>query len=103
MDISKLPWKETLLLFLLIGLNMSMSNLQLKTKYSQTIGMHQGVRFLIIFLTAFTLFSLDLGGKYSILTRIIVSVIVAILVQVFFSYNVSMMNLEPAKSKVITV
>ena len=80
-----IPWKETLLLFLLIGLNLSFNNLQLKPQYVKIITENSWVRFMIIFATAFLLFSLDLGGQYSFSTTVLVSAFVSIVMYAIFS------------------
>lgn len=92
-----IPWKEALLLILLIATTMSLSDLKLKPKYSQMIARYPIIRFLIIFTTAFFLFSLDIGGgEYPITTRLIVSGVVAYIIQIVISANTMMLTLLPA-------
>ncbi len=92
----KLPWKEALLLILFVGVTISLSDLKLKPKYSQMIAQYPIIRFLIIFTTAFLLFSLDIGGgKYSIITRVLVSAVVALIIQTFVAENTTMLTLLP--------
>jgi hypothetical protein len=95
MDIEKLPWKETLLIFLLVALSMSMNDLRLKDNIIRYIAMHPWIRFLIIFMTSFLIFSLDIDRKYSILTRVIVSALIAFVVQTFLTVNATLLTLQP--------
>ncbi len=91
----KLPWKESLLIFLLIALSISISKLQIKDKYLRYISMHPSVRFMIIFLTAYLIFSLNIENEYSITTRIIVAALVAFVVQSFLAVNTTLVPIVP--------
>jgi hypothetical protein len=90
-----IPGKETLVLLLLIVLTLSINNLRLKNQYVQYIAVHPIFRFFIIFLMALLLFSFDLGGTYSIMIRITVAAVVAFIVEVFITANVTLMVLQP--------
>ena len=98
MNLELIPWKETMLIFLLIGLSMSLSNLKLKDTYVRDITTHPWIRFLIIFLTAFMIFSLNIHGNYSITTRAIVSALITIVIQTFLAANTILFLLGPPVS-----
>nr|QBK87163.1 MAG: hypothetical protein LCMAC201_00650 [Marseillevirus LCMAC201] len=95
----KIPWKEALLLMLLVGVSVSLSDLKLKPKYNQMITRYPSIRFLIIFITAFLLFTLDIGGQYSITTRLLVSVVVAYIIQAFIARSTMLTLLPPSEEK----
>lgn len=99
MNINQLPWRETLLIFLLVALSMSLSDLQLKDTIVRDIAMHPWIRFLIIFMTAFLIFSLNIDSKYSMFTRILVSAFIAFIVQTFLSANATLLTLQPSITK----
>ncbi len=91
----KIPWKEALLLMLLVGVTVSLSVLKLKPQYREVIARYPSIRFLIIFTTAFLLCSLDIGGMYPITTRVIVSAVVALIIQTFIARSTMMLTLLP--------
>ena len=95
MSINSLPWKETALIFLLVVLGMSMNDLRLKDNIVRNIAMHPWIRFAIIFMTAYLIFSLNIDQKYSVSTRIIVSAVIAFVVQTFIAANATLFTLQP--------
>ncbi len=99
MNINQLPWRETLLIFLLVALSMSLSDLRLKDNIVRDIAMHPWIRFLIIFMTAFLIFSIDIDSNYSMDTRILVSAFIAFVVQTFLSANATLLTLKPPISE----
>jgi len=101
MKLIDLPYKETLLILLLIILNLSLNNVHLKPKYSELITKNSKIRFVIIFLTAYILFSLDIAGDYTVFTQLIVSFFVAILVQLFMLDNITEIQSESLQNKII--
>lgn len=87
-------WKEILLVFLLIALSMSLSNIRLKPKYARDIASHPTFRFLIIFLTAFMIFNLNIDGRRPLLIKLIASFVVASIVHLLLAANTTIINLE---------
>lgn len=90
-----LPWKETLIILLLVALSMALSDLHLKNKYVRDIAMHPLFRFSILFLTSFLIFSFNIDGNYSLATKVVVSSLVAIFVMYVLSANTTMLDLVP--------
>jgi len=89
-----LPLKETLLIFSLIALGMSLNQLQLKDSIVRDITAHPWVRFLIIFMSAFLIFNFNIENKYSIPTQILVSVFIAFVVQTFLAANTTLLTFQ---------
>jgi len=81
------PWKESILVFLLIALNISFNSLHFKSRYNQLIGEYPQIRFFIIFATAMTVFSLDVSGKYPLSVRLLTATVIALIVQQMIEYN----------------
>lgn len=75
------PWKETLLIFLLVSLSISINTLHFKEGIVKNIARHPIVQFFIVYLSAFLIISLNIETHYPLIERIIVATIVATAVQ----------------------
>ena len=85
--ISEFPWKETLIILLLIFLTTSMNYIHINKKVIHYIADHHWVRFSIIFVLAYLSFSLSIDDEYSTITKVLAALLVAIIFHNFISIN----------------
>ena len=73
--------------------------MELKARYIEYIAEHPWFRNFIVFALAFLTFSLDLSDRYSLITKVVVSAIVAWIFHYFFSADATLFELTPAPTQ----
>jgi uncharacterized membrane protein YgdD (TMEM256/DUF423 family) len=88
-----LPWKESLLVFFIVILTISISQIQIKNEYVVYISTHPSFRFFMVFALAMIIFSMDVAPDYHIGIRLILALLIAGIFEIFFSGNITMMEI----------
>jgi len=85
MDNLKIPFKEIALVFIIICVSISVSQIEIKSQYVKYITGHPAIRFFLMFSLALLIFSLDIGPDYHIITRVISALIIAGVFELLFT------------------
>lgn len=86
MSIPPIPWREALVILLLLLLNSGMSFVSLRPKYVDIVSRYRWVRFIIIFVVSYLYFSSQVkDGNYSLEVKIFSAIIVAFIFDIFLS------------------
>jgi len=82
-----LPWKEILLIFLLLFMTLSMNTVSLRNDYVNFIVRHHWVRSVIIFIMSYLVFSFNVENEYTEFTKITVSLFITFIFYFFITRN----------------
>lgn len=103
-----IPWKETLVLILLLLLTISMNYLYVDKKIINILVGSEFARFVVVFAISFATFSFTFNEKHSLFVKIAVSLVVALFFHFFISHNAvpipkyQLLNLENKDKKTDT-
>lgn len=89
--IQSYPWRESLLIFLLLWLNMGMSYMIVKKNYVpivSSLGRYRLIRFLFIFITSYLTFSIDLDDGYEKYMKILAALVIAFVFDLFIENKI---------------
>lgn len=84
---NNIPWRESVLIILMVLLGISFNTVQLRSNHVQIIQTRTELQFLILFCTAYLLFTFDFHGKYSQITKVASSLFVAFIVMFIVQKN----------------